>query len=474
MGYIPMTWTARQSSDTDHGGERLPRALGVGSATAVVVGSMIGSGIFTVPAIVAGELRSPEAAILCWIAGGLISVCGALSIAELASALPRSGGPFAYLLEAYGPLPAFLLGWTSLTVIMGAVFGALAAIFARYLAAVVPLTAAERHEVAALLILVVGAMNYVGVRRAATAMNCTTAVKLIVLIALGALAFTTFHGRAALGSEPPLSGVSVSTFAAALIPIMWTYDGWQDVTYIGGEVIRPQRTLPLALGLGIGCVILVYVLVNLGFYYALPPAAIAHHSRLVTDTIVTPIPALRGTSAKIIAAMVLLSTFSAINGTMLAGSRVLYAMADRGLLFAAVGRVSPRFRTPSVAIWLVTCLGCVSVLASGFTQLADRSVLGAWPFFMLTVSSVFVLRRTRPELPRPYRTWGYPIIPAVFLIAAAGVLAYSLAADPGEMTLDFLIILCGIPVYYVWNGQIWRHLELGRSYGCGNGSSTDS
>lgn len=463
MEQMPMTWTARQSSDTDHGAEPLPRALGVGSATAVVVGSMIGSGIFTVPAIVAGELRSPQAAILCWIVGGLISVCGALSIAELASALPLSGGPFAYLLEAYGPLPAFLLGWTSLTLIMGAAFGALATIFTRYLAALVPLTAVERHEIAALLILIVGAMNYVGVRRAATAMNLTTAVKLIVLIALGALALVTFHGPAAQGSGPPLSAVSVSSFAAALIPIMWTYDGWQDVTYIGGEVIRPQRTLPLALGLGISCVILVYLLINLGFYYVLPPAAIAHPSRPVTDTIVAPIPALRGASARIIDAMVLLSSFSAINGTMLAGSRVLYAMADRGLLFAAVGRVSPRFRTPSVAIWLVTCLGCVYVLGSGFTQLADRSVLAAWPFFILTVSSVFVLRRTRPELPRSYRAWGYPIIPAVFLIAAAGVFVYSFAADPGEMTFDFLIILCGIPVYYLWRRQIRGHLELDRS-----------
>jgi APA family basic amino acid/polyamine antiporter len=463
MGHMPMTWTARRSSDTDMGGEHLPRTLGVGSATAVVVGSMIGSGIFTVPAIVAGDLRSPEAAILCWIAGGLISVCGALSIAELASALPRSGGPFAYLLEAYGPLPAFLLGWTSLTVIMGAAFGALATIFTRYLAAFVPLTAAERHEVAALLIVLVGGMNYVGVRRAATAMNCTTAVKLIALFALGVLAFMTSHGQPALRSAPALSGVSVSAFAAALIPIMWTYNGWQDVTYIGGEVIRPQRTLPLALGLGISCVILVYLLFNLGFYYASPPAAIENHSRPVADSIVAPISALRGTGAKIIAAMVLLSTFSAINGTMLAGSRVLYAMSHRRLLFAGVGRVSPRFRTPSVAIWLVTCLGCVYVLASGFTRLADRAVLGAWPFFMLTVSSVFVLRRTRPELARPYRTWGYPIVPAAFLIAAAGVLVYSLAADPGETTFDFLIILCGIPVYYLWRRQIRGHLELDRS-----------
>ncbi|MHB8813356.1 MAG: APC family permease, partial [Steroidobacteraceae bacterium] len=325
--------------------------LGLGSATAMVAGSMIGSGIFSVPAVVMADLGSPAPATLCWIIGGLITLCGALTVAELASALPRTGGPLAYLLEAYGPLPAFLLGWTALTVMIGAGLGAMATIFAEYLAVFVPLAPADAHDAAALVIVTVGGMNYLGIRRAAAVMSWTTAAKLIALAALGALALTATHGRTEYSPVHRLSAVSVSSFMAALIPIMWTYGGWGDLTCIGGEVVRPQRTLPLALGLGTGCVIAVYLLVNIGFYHALPPAVISH-SRLLAATVAARIPVFGRTGAAVVAGLVLLSTFSGLNGAMMAGPRVLYAMADRGLLLAAVGRVSPRFRTPSVAIWL--------------------------------------------------------------------------------------------------------------------------
>jgi len=454
------TTTARYGAlSTDGTEERLPRVIGLGSATSVVVGTMVGSGIFSVPAVVAAELPSPKTAMICWILGGLITLCGALSVAELATALPRSGGPFAYLLEAYGPLPAFLLGWTALTVIMGAVLGALATILVDYLAVFVPLTPAELHEAAALLLVVAGTVNYVGMRRAAAVMRVTSAAKLLALAALGALAFTASHGRVDHPAAQPLSGASVSAIVAALIPIMWAYDGWQDLACIGGEVMQPQRTLPLALGLGTGCVVAVYVLVNFGFYHALPSPAIAH-SHLVAAAVATRIPALRGNGAAVVAGIVLVSTFSSINGVMMAGSRVFYAMADRGLFFAAMGRISRRFRTPSVAIWLATGLGCASVLGNGFAQLTHRLVLGGWPFFMLTVAAVFVLRRTRPDLPRPYRTWGYPVVPAVFLLASLGVFGFSLTTDPGETMREFLIILGGIPVYYLWRGLAGRYRNL--------------
>lgn len=443
-------------------GERLPRVIGVGGATAMVIGTMIGSGIFSVPQVVAADLKAPEAAILCWIVGGLITLCGALSIAELAAALPRSGGPFAYLLEAYGPLPAFLVGWTGLTVITGAGLGALAMIFADYLAVFVPLTPREMHAVAALLIVLVGAMNYVGVHRAAAVMSWTTAAKLVVLTALGLLAFTAGHGQPGYSAVQDLAGGSASSFGAALIPIMWTYGGWQDLTFIGGEVAQPQRTLPLALGLGIGCVIAVYLLVNLGLYHVMSPAEIAR-SPQVAIAAATHIPALAGRGAAVVAGIVLLSTFSALNGAMMAGPRVLYAMADRGLLFATVGRVSPRFQTPSVAIWLATGLGCAYVLESNFAQLTNRFIVGGWPFFILTVAAVFVLRRTRPDLPRPYRTWGYPFTPVVFLLASISVLGYLLAASPRETLLDFAIILGGIPVYYLWRGLAAHALSMATS-----------
>lgn len=441
---------------TDGTEERLPRVIGLGSATAVVVGTMISSGIFSVPAVVAANVTAPGLAILCWIVGGLITLCGALSVAELATALPRSGGPFAYLLEAYGPLPAFLLGWAALTIIMGAVLAAMATIFADYLAVLVPLTPGELHEVAALLIVVAGAVNYTGVRGAAAVMRVTSAAKLMALVALGALAFTASGGRVQHPAGHALSGVSLSSFVAALVPIMWTYDGWQDLACIGGEVMQPQRTLPLALGLGTGCVAAVYLLVNLGFYHLLSSPTIAH-SQLVAATVAARIPALAGVGAAAVAGVVLVSIFSGITGVMMAGSRVLYAMADRGLFFAPLGYVSRRFRTPSVAICLATVLGCANVLGSDFAQLANRLVLGGWPFFMLTVAAVFVLRRTRPDLPRPYRTWGYPIVPAVFLVATLGVFGFSLATNLREMTREFLIILCGVPAYYLWRSFAGRN-----------------
>lgn len=442
-------------------GGSLPRVVGLRAATAIVIGTMIGSGIFTVPQVVAADLKAPAAAMLCWIVGGLFTLCGALSIAELATALPRSGGPFIYLLEAYGPLPAFLLGWTGLTVIMGAGLGALAMIFADYLGVFMPLTTRETHDVAALLIVLVGAMNYAGILRAAAVMSWTTAAKLIVLVALGVLAFTVGHGQPGYSAVRDLTGVSASSFGAALIPIMWTYDGWQDLTFIGGEVTRPQRTLPLALALGIGCVIAVYLLVNLAFYHVMSPAEIAR-SPQVAAAAATHIPALAGRGASVVAGIVLLSTFSALNGTMIAGPRVLYAMADRGLLFAVVGRVSPRFQTPSVAIWVVTGLGCVYVLGSNFAELAKRFVFGGWPFFIITVAAVFVLRRTRPYLPRPYRIWGYPFTPAAFLLASVSVLGYLVATYPRETLLDFAIILCGVPVYYLWQALAGRPLSAAR------------
>jgi APA family basic amino acid/polyamine antiporter len=433
----------------------LPRVLGVGSATAVVMGIMIGSGIFMAPPIVAAELPTRTEGMLCWVIGGLLTICGALSVAELAAALPRSGGPFAYLLEAYGPLPAFLFGWTALTVTIGAGIGATAMVFSDYLAVFVPLTSAEVHEAALSLIVVVGGINYLGVRRAAAVMNVATATKLIAILALGVLALAAVHTRTAIFSERPVPDVPVPLFAMALIPIMWAYGGWQELTFLGGELRQPQRTFPLTLILGTGGVIGVYLLLNLGIYSLLPRAMIAHSSSLAAD-VATQIPVLREGGAAVGAGIVLLATFSSLNGTIMAGPRLLYSMSNRGLLFAPVGRVSPWFKTPSVAIWLSTFLGCAYALVNRFAQLADLFFVGAWPFYMLTVAAVFVLRRTRPDLPRPYRTWGYPFVPAAFLLASLGIIGSVLAMRPWDAAFNFIIIASGVPAYFFWRGLAGR------------------
>ena len=432
----------------DAWGERMPRSVGLLNAVAVSIGITIGSGIFRVPATVAGLLHDPGSVILCWVLGAVMALCGALTFAELAGALPRSGGMFAYILEGFGPVPAFLFGWAELTVVRAAALGAIATIFAEYLGYFIPLTAFAVREVAALTIVAVGVLNYVGVRRAAAVLSVTTYAKFAALIALGVLACTA-SGASVAHFVPFWSGaMSLSLVATALIPVMWTYDGWADVALVGGEVSDPQRNLPRALIAGSASVALVYLLVNVAFIYVLPLPEMAS-SKLIATTVATRIPLLAGAGAGLIAGLVMLATFSGLNASLMVGARIFFAMGDRGLLFRAVARVSPRFDSPSVAIWLCTALGVVYVLQNDFAQLADKFILGIWPFYALTVAAVFVLRRRRPELPRPYRVWGYPVVPAVFLLASAGMVANALVTDPVNTGVTLLIIAAGLPVYWL-------------------------
>jgi len=437
------------NESADSWGERLPRRIGLFNATAVLVGVTIGSGIFRVPATVAAQLGHTGPVIVCWILGGVIALCGALTIAELAGALPRSGGIFAYLLESFGPVPAFVFGWTELAVIRASALGATATILAEYLGFFLPLTPHQVRWVAAAAIVVIGAMNYIGVQRAATVMSVATVAKYAAVMALGLLAFTvapSAGGRTG-GAWPPV--MHWSLLATALIPVMWTYDGWADLSFMGGEVKDPQRTLPLALILGTLCVTTVYLIINFGFIHLLSLPQMAE-SRLIASAAAERIPLFSGYGAALIAAVVVVSAFSGLNGSMMTGPRIFFAMADRGLFFRSVARVSPRFGSPSVAIWLATALGVVYVLENDFAQLADRFILGIWPFYALAVAGVFVLRRKRPELARPYRVLGYPFVPALFLLASLAMVFNALFTDPQGTGVTLAVIAAGVPLYYLW------------------------
>lgn len=428
----------------------MPRSLGPWGATAVVVGVTIGSGIFRVPATVAAQLHAPGPAMLCWLLGGLISLCGALSIAELGAALPRSGGIFAYLLECFGPVPAFLYGWACLTVITPAALGATSTIFAEYLGYFLPISARGVHYVAALTIALMGVINYIGLRRASAVMNVTTAAKFVAVIMLGLLTFTAI--RAPHSPSLPVTTTHVATMsliASALIPVLWTYDGWSNLTSVGGEISRPQTTLPIGLVLGTSCVVLVYMLLNLGFWHVLSGAEMAA-SPLVAATAAARIPLIGTAGAGLVAGLVLVSSFSGLNGSMMTDPRIIYGMADRGLFFRPVARVSPRFKSPSIAIGLSVAFGCVYVLQNDFAQLADRFVLGEWPFYALSVAGVYVLRRKRPDMPRPYRVWAYPVLPALFLLASLALIGNALVTDPRDTGITLLIIAVGLPAYAVW------------------------
>ena len=401
------------------------------------------------PATVAAQLHDPGPVLVCWIVGGLVALFGALTLAELAGALPRSGGIFAYLLESFGPLPAFLFGWTELTVIRASALGATAAIFAEYVGYFVTLTPAQVRYVAAGAIVAIGALNYIGAQRAAAVMSVATTGKYLAVLALGLLAFTAGNGSASHFSPAWASGVPLSLIGSALIPVLWTYDGWADLSFMGGEVRDPQRTLPLALVLGSGCVMLLYLIANLGFMYLLPLPEMAR-AKLIAATAAEHIPLFGGVGAGIVAAVVVVSAISGLNGSMMTGPRIFFAMAERDLFVRAVARVSPRFQTPSVAIGLATVLGVIYVLNNGFAQLADKFILGIWPFYALCVAGVFVLRRRRPDLHRPYRVIGYPVVPALFLVASVGMIANAVVTDPGNTGVTFAIIAAGVPAYFLW------------------------
>jgi basic amino acid/polyamine antiporter, APA family len=433
----------------DQWGERMPRSVSLLQTVAVSVGVAIGSGIFRVPATVAAQLGAPGPMLLCWVLGGVIALCGALTVAELAGALPRSGGIFAYLLEAYGPMPAFLFGWTELVVIRASALGAIATIFAEYVGYFVALSAVQVRYLAAAAIVLIAAINYLGVQRAAVLQSLITVLKYAVLLALGLLAFTARGGSIAHLTPAWPHGVSLSLLATALIPVLWTYDGWADPASMAGEIADPQRNLPRALIAGALCVTLVYLVVNVGFLYALAPPQMAG-APLIASTVASRIPLLGTAGTATIAVAVILSAFSGLNASMMTGSRVFFAMADRQLFFRGVARVSPRFNSPSVAIWLACVLGVAYVLANDFAQLADKFILGIWPFYALMVAAVFVLRRKQPELPRPYRVWGYPLVPAIFLVASLFMVVNALVTDPRNTGVTLLIILAGVPAYLVW------------------------
>jgi basic amino acid/polyamine antiporter, APA family len=430
--------------------ERLPRTLGIWSAVGVLVGTTIGSGIFRVPNELAAILGSPKAMLLLWVVGGLVTLAGALTIAELAAALPRSGGIFAYILEAFGPFWAFLYGWAELTVIRAAAIGGIASVFASYFGQFVDLGPGQESYVAAAAILVIATLNWVGISYAAVLMNLTTLLNYGALVGLTLLAFTGGTGNPAnLGLVAPGSTVTFSLMLTALIKVMWTYDGWSNLSFIGGEVKDPGRNLPRALILGTAAIVAVYLVVNAAYLYLLPVTEMAASTRVAADAAMR-IPLLGAAGAAIIAGVVMVSCFGAVNGSIMTGPRIFFALSDRGLFFPVLARVSPRFQTPSVSIWVAAGLGVAYVLQNTFAQLADRFILGTWPFYALAVAAVFVLRKRQPDLPRPYRTWGYPVVPAVFLLGALLMVGNALVSNWADNAVTFGIILTGVPVYWLY------------------------
>lgn len=434
--------------------DRLPRSLGVWSAAAVLVGSTIGSGIFRIvggESGVAARVGTVGAMSLLWLLGALVALVGALTIAELAAMFPRSGGIYVFIREGYGPLPAFLFGWTELLVIRPSALGAIAVLFAEYTGKFIPYGEVGTKLVAAAAILLLGLANVRSVRWGAAVQNLSTAAKVLAIAGLAVAAFLFARpGQGALAGPIDWSPTTWAGFGLALVSVMWAYDGWADLTFISGEVKDPARTLPRAIIGGVLAIVAIYVAVNAAYLYVLTVPEMVGSKLVASDTATKVFGAV---GASVVAAMVMVSAFGALNGSMMTGPRIFFAMADDGNFFRPIAAVHPRYRTPWTAILLATALGIAYVSFRTFEQLADAFVLGIWPFYALAVGAVYILRRRRPDLPRPYRTAGYPITPAIFLIASVGMLLNALISDPVITLICFGVILAGIPVFLIWKGR---------------------
>ncbi len=430
----------------DNASPSLVRRLGAFSGAMVVVGIVIGTGLYRVPPIVAAPFATPFGPLALWVAGGLIALAGALSVAELAAMFPDAGGLYVYIREAFGPAAAFLFGWMwFLTDPIS--WAAQALVFSEYLGSILGLAPLAEHLAAAALIVAIALVQTRSVTAASWVQNVFTSLKILTLGALAIALVVAVRHPAAVPASPGTHTAGAGGIVLALLAVLWAYDGWENLTALAGEVRDPGRNLPRALFGGTLVVLLLYVGVNAGYLHVLGTAGVAASRSVAVD-------ALRGTAGgatlTLVALLVMVSVLGSLNGSMLSDPRVFYALARDGLFFRAVGRVHPRHHTPYVATSMATFLAAVFVLTRSFTDLAAAYVLGIWPFLMLAVLALFRLRRAQPGRPRPYRTWGYPFVPALFLGASALVLFGALWQEPRRVALSVGLTAAGLPLYYFW------------------------
>jgi APA family basic amino acid/polyamine antiporter len=444
--------------NTPHPKPALARDLGVSHASAIVVGTIIGSGIFLVPAEMMQAVGSAWLVYLAWIVGGVLSLAGAITYAELGAMKPQAGGEYVYIRDAYGPLPGFLYAWTWFAIAKPASIATLTIGFVRILgtfpalaffnqdAVHSPFAISYGQLVAIAAAAFITALNYIGIKRAGEFQVVFTLVKIAIILSIVLLGFS-----AASGTWRNFSTIfqgatgGFAGFMAALIAALWAYDGWNDLNMVSGEVRDPGRNLPIALIAGVGVVAVLYMLTNAAVQYVLPAASIAASPRPASEATAV---AAGAWGAAIVSAGMALSMLVALNGTIMSGARVPFAMARDGYFFRAMADVHPRFHTPSVALVVQLGLSIVLLLFAGnFRQLFSLAIFAEWLFYMISASTVFVLRKQEPDAPRPYRTWGYPLVPAMFIAAAAILLYYTFTENLRNSAWGVGVILAGAPIY---------------------------
>ncbi|WP_179493294.1 APC family permease [Granulicella arctica] len=491
--------------------------MGLFSATAIVMGSMIGSGIFIVSADMSRAVGSPALLIAAWLVTAVMTIIGALSYGELAAMMPKAGGQYVYLREALGPLWGFLYGWTLFLVIQTGTIAAVGVAFGKFLGVFFPSVSAQRwlwhighvppwhvgpmvlgnmdlglntaNLAAIVVITLLTILNTLGVKFGSLVQNIFTSAKVLALAAVVLVGVFAKNAAAVIanfgagwhafwagaewhtlhavqvGVGGPTAYVGMLTIVAVVqVGSLFSSDAWNNVTFTAGEIRNPKRNLPLSLAIGTGVVLLLYVLCNFVYLSVLPmsgdPAAATIAGRGIQfaaqDRVATAVmeQAFSGVGAKLMAAAILLSTFGCVNGMLLAGARVYYAMSRDGLFFKSVGKLSERSKTPVNSLWVQWAWTCLLCLSGSYGQLLDYVIFAVLIFYILTITGLFVLRRTQPDAPRPYKAFGYPVLPALYIVMATWICVVLLRYKPQYTWPGLIIVLLGVPVYLLWSKRL--------------------
>jgi basic amino acid/polyamine antiporter, APA family len=437
----------------------LLRELTVSQACAVVVGTIIGSGIFLVPTEMMQAVGSAKLVYLAWLVGGLLSFFGALTYAELGAMKPQAGGEYVYVRDAYGPLAGFLYAWTwfliakpasiaTVTVGLVRILGTFSA-FSFFSASLItrPFIVTYGQLVAIAAAILISLLNYLGIKKAGEFQLIFTILKIGIILAIVFIGFSFTTGTLShfaghySGAQSGITG-----FMAALVAALWAYDGWNDLTMVSEEIRQPERNIPIALIAGVAVVGALYMLMNAAVQFVLPSSAIAASPRPASDAIGL---VLGPAGASVVSAAMALSMLVTLNGTVMSGARVPFAVARDRYFFSGLAEVHPRFHTPSIAIIVQAALSIILLLLGGsFRQFFSLAIFAEWLFYMIAGSTIFVFRRRDPQAKRPYRVWGYPVVPALFVLASTMLLYYTFTDNLRNSALGCLAILAGVPVFY--------------------------
>jgi len=497
LGNVIPQQSSSSTNGTTASAPHFVQGMGLFSATAIVMGSMIGSGIFIVPADMSRVLGSPALLIAAWLVTALMTIIGALSYGELAAMMPMAGGQYVYLRESLGPIWGFLYGWTLFLVIQTGTIAAVGVAFGKFLGVFFP-SVSQTHwlwhvgsgniglstaNLAAIIVIVLLTWtNTRGVKLGAAVQNVFTSAKVLALLAIVAVGFVAKNAkvieanitggrfgsdnwenfwvgsgglhRVAIGTFFGLGGGTALVGALTLVAVaqvgsLFSSDAWNNVTFTAGEIKNPKRNLPLSLALGTGAVLLLYIACNFVYLCVLPMSAIqsAPQDRVATAVMQA---AFGGLGAKLMAAAILVSTFGCVNGMLLAGARVYYAMSQDGLFFESVGKLDKKTKTPVNSLWMQCVWACLLCLSGQYGNLLDYVIFAVLVFYVLTIGGLFVLRRTRPEAPRPYKAFGYPVLPALYIVMAVWICGVLLRYKPQYTWPGLFLVLLGVPVYWVW------------------------